>query len=102
MTVLLAALLGSITLTSARSSTSEETVRQCVARSRSAYYGCSTTSLQGDRGAVYLDGYRSRGSQRMRNGANEQAESGRGNTIEALPASQNDDRMLATFYRIKR
>lgn len=103
------ALLGPLTgvpLASAQSVTSEETVRS-VRRmlERLPYYGVfDFIVFRVDRGTVYLAGYSYQGNlkadaemaTKRASGVNEVA-----NKIEALPASQNDDRIRwATFYRI--
>lgn len=103
------ALLGPLTgvpLSSAQSVTSEETVRS-VRRmlERLPYYGVfDYIVFRVDRGTVYLAGYSYQGNlkadaemaTKRASGVNEVA-----NKIEALPASQNDDRIRwATFYRI--
>jgi osmotically-inducible protein OsmY len=103
------ALLGSLTgvpLASAQSVTSEDTVRS-VRRmlERLPYYGVfDFIVFRVDRGTVYLAGYSYQGNlkadaemaTKRASGVNEVA-----NKIEALPASQNDDRIRwATFYRI--
>lgn len=103
------ALLGPLTgvpLASAQSVTSEETVRS-VRRmlERLPYYGVfDYIVFRVDRGTVYLAGYSYQGNlkadaemaTKRASGVNEVA-----NKIEALPASQNDDRIRwATFYRI--
>jgi hyperosmotically inducible periplasmic protein len=86
--------------------TSEETVRS-VRRmlERLPYYGVfDYIVFRVDRGTVYLAGYSFEGrlkadadmAAKRASGVNEVA-----NTIEVLPASQNDDRIRwATFYRI--
>ena len=103
------AVLGPLTgvpLASAQSVTSEETVRS-VRRmlERLPYYGVfDYIVFRVDRGTVYLAGYSYQGNlkadaemaTKRASGVNEVA-----NKIEALPASQNDDRIRwATFYRI--
>ena len=103
------ALLGPLTgvpHASAQSVTSEETVRS-VRRmlERLPYYGVfDFIVFRVDRGTVYLAGYSYQGNlkadaemaTKRASGVNEVA-----NKIEALPASQNDDRIRwATFYRI--
>ena len=103
------ALLGTIsgpTSAAAQSVSSEETVRS-VRRllERLPYYGVfDYIVFRVDRGTVYLAGYSFEGrlkadaemAVRRASGVVEVA-----NTIEVLPASQNDDRIRwATFYRI--
>lgn len=90
----------------AQSVTSEETVRS-VRRmlERLPYYGVfDYVVFRVDRGTVYLAGYSFEG--RLRADAEMAVKRASGveevaNTIEVLPASQNDDRIRwATFYRI--
>ena len=91
---------------SAQSVTSEETVRS-VRRmlERLPYYGVfDFIVFRVDRGTVYLAGYSFEG--RLKRDAETAAKRASGvievaNTIEVLPASQNDDRIRwETFYRI--
>ena len=103
------ALLGTIsgpTSVAGQSVSSEETVRS-VRRmlERLPYYGVfDYIVFRVDRGTVYLAGYSFEG--RLRADAEMAAKRASGvdevaNKIEALPASQNDDRIRwATFYRI--
>jgi hyperosmotically inducible protein len=95
-----------VTNAEAQTVTSEETVRS-VRRmlERLPYYGVfDYIVFRVDRGTVYLAGYSFEGrlkadadmAAKRASGVNEVA-----NTIEVLPASQNDDRIRwATFYRI--
>ena len=95
-----------VTSAEAQTVTSEETVRS-VRRmlERLPYYGVfDYIVFRVDRGTVYLAGYSFEG--RMKADADMAAKRASGvnevaNTIEVLPASQNDDRIRwATFYRI--
>src|SRR5688572_30194351 len=103
------ALLGTftgVTRAGAQSVTSEETVRSVRSMlERLPYYGVfDYIVFRVDRGIVYLAGYSFEG--RLKADAEMAAKRASGvvevgNTIEALPASQNDDRIRwATFYRI--
>lgn len=95
-----------VTSAEAQTVTSEETVRS-VRRmlERLPYYGVfDYIVFRVDRGTVYLAGYSFEGrlkadaemAAKRASGVNEVA-----NKIEALPASQNDDRIRwATFYRM--
>jgi osmotically-inducible protein OsmY len=103
------ALLGTITgLTraSAQTATSEDTARSVRSMlERLPYYGVfDYIVFRVDRGTVYLAGYSFEG--RLKAAAEMAAKRASGvdevaNKIEALPASQNDDRIRwATYYRI--